>query len=299
MNQCSSLLANGRNELRIPIAKHLRFIRTSQIPRYILHAHTRHPAKGGSRVLRRCTRRELPAKATHTCYTPPRVRTLTSIVISPTDSGSRLATQSHRQTRRVLGCCPRLAPRPSPQQLAYSPWFARSLPPRTADRFVLVRFASLTEQNATHSRTAQFSGASPDFIPPKPLSGGLLIIVNSVQFHEFQALQALGCSYSSRCPHGQLHAFAPDNAGGFDGATHLTPCYCPFPSPGSIQVCERSRTTTPRGASSRPVGLRAGNCLASQTFQCLRVASQQTHQLSHLANQALASADKANGHRSF
>lgn len=201
-----------------------------------------------------------------------------------------LQSSSHRPTQAlawplnrigrpvgVLGCCPRLAPRPSPQQLAYSPWFARSLPPRTADCFVLVRFASLIEQNATHSRTAQFSGASPDFIPPKPLSGGLLIIVNSVQFHEFQALPALGCSYSSRCPHGQLHAFAPDNAGGFDGATHLTPCYCPFPSPGSIQVCERSRTTTPRGASSRPVGLRAGNCLASQTFQCSRVASQQTH----------------------
>lgn len=30
------------------------------------------------------------------------------------------ATQPHRQTH-VLGCCPRIAPRPLPQQLAYSP----------------------------------------------------------------------------------------------------------------------------------------------------------------------------------
>ncbi|MFM1907435.1 MAG: hypothetical protein RLZZ591_1112 [Pseudomonadota bacterium] len=70
-------------------------------------------------------------------------------------------------------------------------------------------------------------------LTPKPLSGWVLIALFSAHFHNFQALQALACSHSSDCPRGLLHAFAPSDADGCDGATHLTPCYHPYPSPGS------------------------------------------------------------------
>jgi hypothetical protein len=70
-------------------------------------------------------------------------------------------------------------------------------------------------------------------LTPKPLSGWVLIALFSAHFHEIQALKALVCSHSSDCPRGLLHAFAPSDADGFDGATRLTPCYHPHPSPDS------------------------------------------------------------------
>lgn len=70
-------------------------------------------------------------------------------------------------------------------------------------------------------------------LTPKPLSGWVLITLFSAHFHNFQALQALACSHSTDSPRGPLHAFAPSDASGFDGATRLTPCYHPYPSPGS------------------------------------------------------------------
>ena len=135
----------------------------------------------------------------------------------------------------VLGCCPEVALRPWSQQSAYSPWLCGVATPRTAGRFVLVRYANLHEQNATHSRTATLSGAIPSryFRVPKPLSGLLVHTSLSVQFHDFQALWALGRSYSSDSPRGPLHAFAPGDAQGFEGATPLTLCYHPYPLPGS------------------------------------------------------------------
>lgn len=68
--------------------------------------------------------------------------------------------------------------------------------PRTADRFVLVRYARLCEQTTSLSRTASLSGAFPDFTAPNPLSGWLLIVTCSARFQEFQALPALAGSYS-------------------------------------------------------------------------------------------------------
>lgn len=67
--------------------------------------------------------------------------------------------------------------------------------PRTADRFVLVRYAKLYGQTTSLSRTVLLSGAFPDFAAPTPLSGQLLIAIFSAQFQEFQALQALAGSY--------------------------------------------------------------------------------------------------------
>jgi hypothetical protein len=87
------------------------------------------------------------------------------------------------------------------QQSAYSPWFAGSQKsPARADHFVLVRYVRLYEQTTAPSRTVLFAGASPDFIRPTPLSIRLLITIFSVQFQEFQALQALGSS----CSHNAL-----------------------------------------------------------------------------------------------
>lgn len=68
--------------------------------------------------------------------------------------------------------------------------------PRTAGHFVFVRPVEFDEQTTSPSRTAQLSGASPDFPIPNPLSGRLLKAVFSVHFQEFQALQALAGSYS-------------------------------------------------------------------------------------------------------
>jgi hypothetical protein len=61
---------------------------------------------------------------------------------------------------------------------------------------VLVIYAKLYEQTTSLSRTVLFSGAFPDFIRPTPLSIRLLITIFSVQFQEFQALQALAGSDS-------------------------------------------------------------------------------------------------------
>lgn len=55
--------------------------------------------------------------------------------------------------------------------------------------------AKLRGQTTSLSRTALLSGAFPDFAAPTPLSGRLLIAIFSVQFQEFQALQALAGSY--------------------------------------------------------------------------------------------------------
>ena len=68
--------------------------------------------------------------------------------------------------------------------------------PRTAGRFVLVRYARLCEQTTSLSRTASLSGAFPDFTAPNPLSGWLLIVTCSARFQEFQALRALAGSDS-------------------------------------------------------------------------------------------------------
>jgi hypothetical protein len=70
-------------------------------------------------------------------------------------------------------------------------------------------------------------------LTPKPLSGWVLIALFSAHFHNFQALQALACSHSTDSPRGPLHAFAPSDADGLMVRTHLTPCYHPYPSPGS------------------------------------------------------------------
>lgn len=68
--------------------------------------------------------------------------------------------------------------------------------PRTAVHFVFVRFVELVEQTTSPSPHVPFSGASPDFAPPNPLSGVVLIMAFSCDFQEFQALKALASSYS-------------------------------------------------------------------------------------------------------
>jgi hypothetical protein len=160
------------------------------------YAAAHHPAKDSSQLLSAlCASRgtrQGPSSATF----PAKEMPLHFVIIFPNDS----ALTGHSTAKAdlsVLGCCPGPAPRPSPQQLAYSPWFAGLLNPRAAGHFVLVRIVGLTKQNATPSQTAHLSGASPDFTHPKPLSGGLLIDVFSVQFQDFQALQALNRSYFS------------------------------------------------------------------------------------------------------
>lgn len=133
-------------------------------------------------------------------------------------------------------------------------------------------------------------------LTPKPLSGWVLIALFSAHFHNFQALKALACSRSSDCPHGLLHAFAPSDADGCDGATHLTPCYHPYPSPGSnpglCAVADFDTELVPRLAP-----LDCMSVIVSPLPLFRRQGSEPTDLKNHLAYQALAPDDKSGGHR--
>lgn len=84
------------------------------------------------------------------------------------------------------------------EQTSHTPWFPRSLPPRTAAHFVFVRSVELCEQTTCPSRTDSCSGAISPFFPrSNPLSSGVLTnSCFSAHFQGCQALQALASSYS-------------------------------------------------------------------------------------------------------
>lgn len=88
-----------------------------------------------------------------------------------------------------------------------------SLSPRTADRFVLVRQAGFIEQNASRSRMAHRSGASPGFTGARPLSPPLLL--HDGVFHSL--LRTPGTEGPSllllfQTPSRAVHGFAPEGA---------------------------------------------------------------------------------------
>lgn len=59
------------------------------------------------------------------------------------------------------------------------------------------------------------SGASPDFAPPNPLSGVVLIATVSSSFPGIPGTSGPSWFLLSSCPHGQLHAFALGEASDF------------------------------------------------------------------------------------
>ena len=124
------------------------------------------------------------------------------------------------------------------EQSSHRRWSPGLPSPRTAAYFAFVRFVELDEQTTSSSRTASLSGASPDFTPPNPLSGVVLIMMFSIHFQKFQALQALAGSCSPHALAGTYTLALPARRRtcGCDPAHPPLPCQTPLPVPTRCRV---------------------------------------------------------------
>lgn len=143
-------------------------------------------------------------------------------------------------------------------------------------RFAFVRAVELDEQTTRPSRTALLSGASPDFLPPNPLSGAVLITVFSVHFQDCQALQALAGSCSPHALAGTdtLLLSARRSASGRDPGDAAFPCRLLHHRfiPG-VMSARRLRTRDMHPPSSRcPAELRGGSPSCICTVSRVQVA---------------------------
>ena len=148
------------------------------------------------------------------------------------------------------------------EQSSHRRWFPGLPSPRAAAYFAFVRFVELDEQTTSSSRTASLSGASPDFPPPNPLSGVVLIMMYSVHFQKFQALQALAGSCS---PHALAGTYtlvlqARRRTCGRDPGHPPLPCQTlpPVPSRCRVRPCRLRPKSECSVASRCPACLRGG-----------------------------------------
>lgn len=178
--------------------------------------------------------------------------------------------------------------------------------PRTAAHFVFVRIVELDEQTTSPSRHVLLSGASPDFTPPNPLSGKVLIAAFSCHFQEFQALKALAGSYSPHALTGTytLLLSARQTASRCDPGHRSLPCRTPPPILTRFHVRPSRLRLVFRPASRCPACLRGGFSSCVCAFSGLTDGTPTAgfsialrDAIPHSTNQELALEDESSGHR--